>query len=504
MRQYIGRDQFLKNGGGDLRKGVTAQIVKEIVGDTTKMSAVISTSSLDRDGDTIRADGWDLDNYKANPVILFAHKSHELPVARSADVFVRAEKLHQQHLDFTPREVYEFGYTVGKMLELGYLNAFSVGFSPIEWTERSDGSGIDFHRQELLENSIVPVPANPQALIEAKAKLDTRSVKAMRDWMELALDTWEETDGLLIPKSNLEQAYKVCTGAGCTITQPKGEKMSKKFKALTFAETMRDMELSDAFWEAYRVLDNTIWDNMEAVRNNEIDPESLAMNIADAAAAFADSLKADIEEEMQEGAEPEQNQNAEGDVKKAAISYDDAHPDGTPKAPEGEEWDGPAEVAAAEVEDLKVMCAWVDEEAEDVKQGYKLPHHKADGEHTLVWRGVTGAMGALLGARGGVQIPESDRQGVYDHLSRHYSDFDREAPEFRMLEEGEEFDFETGLVVKSQETAVMKELKALRTEVETLKAVAGAKPQKSSDDEIAAYVKEVTVEVLKEITGKLD
>ncbi len=90
-----------------------------------------------------------------------------------------------------------------------------------------------------------------------------------------------------------------------------------------------------------------------------------------------------------------------------------------PLADEGTAWDGPAEVAAASVEDLKIMCAWYDAENADVKQSYKLPHHTASGYKT-VWRAVAAAMAALLGARGGVQIPEGDRKGVYNHLSKHY------------------------------------------------------------------------------------
>ena len=101
-----------------------------------------------------------------------------------------------------------------------------------------------------------------------------------------------------------------------------------------------------------------------------------------------------------------------------------------PKAPEGEEWDGPAEVSAAEVDDLKIMCTWFDSENPDIKSSYKLPHHKASG-YKLVWRGVSGAMGALLGARGGVDIPDGDRQGVYNHLSKHYAEFEKEPPEFK-------------------------------------------------------------------------
>ena len=55
----------------------------------------------------------------------------------------------------------------------GFLHAVSVGFRPLDWRwaageERADG--IDFQRQELLEFSCVPVPANPEALVAVRAK----------------------------------------------------------------------------------------------------------------------------------------------------------------------------------------------------------------------------------------------------------------------------------------------------------------------------------------------
>ncbi|MFA5252733.1 MAG: HK97 family phage prohead protease [Phycisphaerae bacterium] len=101
-----------------------------------------------------------------------------------------------------------------------------------------------------------------------------------------------------------------------------------------------------------------------------------------------------------------------------------------PLADEAEGWDGPAEISAASVENLKIMCAWYDSDNADAKQAYKLPHHKQDG-YTTVWRAVSAAMGALLGARGGVQIPDAERKGVYNHLAKHYKDFDKEPPEFK-------------------------------------------------------------------------
>jgi len=44
-------------------------------------------------------------------------------------------------------------------------------------------------------------------------------------------------------------------------------------------------------------------------------------------------------------------------------------------------------------------------------------------------------MAALLGARGGVNIPDTDQRGVYDHLAKHYRQFEKEPPEFKMYDE---------------------------------------------------------------------
>ena len=45
------------------------------------------------------------------------------------------------------------------------LNAVSVGFIPLEWTETKDG--YDITKWELLEFSAVAVPANQDAIAEA-------------------------------------------------------------------------------------------------------------------------------------------------------------------------------------------------------------------------------------------------------------------------------------------------------------------------------------------------
>lgn len=65
------------------------------------------------------------------------------------------------------------------------------------------------------------------------------------------------------------------------------------------------------------------------------------------------------------------------------------------------------------------------------KGTYKLPHHElVDGELRVVWRGVVAAMTVVNGARSGVDIPDTDRRKVYDHLAAHYGEFDEEPPPF--------------------------------------------------------------------------
>jgi hypothetical protein len=73
--------------------------------------------------------------------------------------------------------------TVYKMLLAGILNAVSVGFPPIEWkfsTDKARSGGIDFLRQEMVEGSVVPIAANPNALLQARAAgID---VRPFADW----------------------------------------------------------------------------------------------------------------------------------------------------------------------------------------------------------------------------------------------------------------------------------------------------------------------------------
>ncbi|KKW13187.1 MAG: Phage prohead protease, HK97 family [Candidatus Gottesmanbacteria bacterium GW2011_GWB1_49_7] len=80
----------------------------------------------------------------------------------------------------------------------------------------------------------------------------------------------------------------------------------------------------------------------------------------------------------------------------------------------------------------KQAHAWANAESPNIKSSYKLPHHEIiGGELFTKWSGVKAAMGALLGARGGTDIPSADKQTVYNHLVKHYKEFDKTPPEFK-------------------------------------------------------------------------
>jgi HK97 family phage prohead protease len=126
-------------------------------------------------------------------------------------------------------------------------------------------------------------------------------------------------------------------------------------------------------------------------------------------------------------------------VKRADVPEDAEVAVKFPKAPEDEPWDGDA--SNYKLEEYARACAFVKGVADphrgefpgDLTKGdCKLPHHKPNG--TLVWRGVSSAMAALLGARGGVKgMSEAERKRAYSHLKKHYKEFDKEVPEFKAL-----------------------------------------------------------------------
>ncbi|MEM3383857.1 MAG: hypothetical protein QW698_07470 [Nitrososphaerales archaeon] len=111
------------------------------------------------------------------------------------------------------------------------------------------------------------------------------------------------------------------------------------------------------------------------------------------------------------------------------------------KAPEDYEWDadraekrirawsGGPEKENIDWSKYRQGFAWYDEKNPENFESYKLPHHDIiDNELCTVWRGVVAAAGAIMGARGGVDIPNDDLPQVKAHIANHYHQFDKRAP----------------------------------------------------------------------------
>jgi len=150
-----------------------------------KIRVVISTETRDRDNDTIAVDGWDLEAYQTNPVVLFAHDHHILNVAISP-ITRREGNALVGYPQFVPREINPFAGTVEDMVRGGYLRAASVGFNPSSWVIDEEAHGWNFQTQQLLEYSFVPVGSNPDALVsQAKSLRVDRG--AYQEWKESIL-----------------------------------------------------------------------------------------------------------------------------------------------------------------------------------------------------------------------------------------------------------------------------------------------------------------------------
>ena len=132
------------------------------------ISAIVSTESVDRDGDIIRQDGWDLRHFKAHPVLLSSHNYRGLTnqIGEWTSMAVVGKEL-----------IGEARYYIGQgnpEADWGFFlagrdkAAFSVGFMPdMTQAKELQGDGktsFEFKAQELLEVSQVTVPSNRQSL----------------------------------------------------------------------------------------------------------------------------------------------------------------------------------------------------------------------------------------------------------------------------------------------------------------------------------------------------
>lgn len=128
---------------------------------------ILSTEAVDRDGDVVLSSAWDLENYKKNPVVLMGHNRDKI-VGKAVFVGVINKQLVMD-LSFADTE---HGREAKELVDFGALSAMSAGFR-IKGVDDSDENrkkygvssyGLLINKAELMEGSLVAVPANQEAL----------------------------------------------------------------------------------------------------------------------------------------------------------------------------------------------------------------------------------------------------------------------------------------------------------------------------------------------------
>ena len=130
------------------------------------MNFVISDGSLDRHGTRINPNGWQLGEFRKNPIALFGH-SGGFPIGRWEDVKVEKDRLTGRLVmaaEGTSARIDE----LRKLVEQGILRGISAGFNVLAFGEPGK-SDFDFEEQALVEASLVSVPSNTNALATARS-----------------------------------------------------------------------------------------------------------------------------------------------------------------------------------------------------------------------------------------------------------------------------------------------------------------------------------------------
>lgn len=184
QREFGQRLVTLRTGAIGLRGGM-ACVVKAVAGDAPVMDFIASDNTVDRYNEVIDQAGWDLDNFRRSPVIADCHNYGTIAniLGKALSIQVTDGKLVNR-VEFCVDN--PMGNMAWKMAKGGFLKSQSVGFIPQEWTNGNATGQPDrtYTKQELLEVSMVVVPANPGATVGLALKSGAIERADLRDLAE--------------------------------------------------------------------------------------------------------------------------------------------------------------------------------------------------------------------------------------------------------------------------------------------------------------------------------
>lgn len=204
------------------------------------VEGIFSTAAVDRHGEIVVQEGWKLDDYLKNPVVLWSHDNYQFPLAQMTRIGFENGDLAGA-MKFAVEE-YEVAATAFRLMKGKYLRAFSVGFMNNVYEIDNGSDVVKLIENVLLEVSVVNVPANQEAL----AKIKTLDV--LHEAKETENDKEGETE-----KTETETARDEKENGCATISEDKAlealskanpktirraiEALTDALKALTEADT---------------------------------------------------------------------------------------------------------------------------------------------------------------------------------------------------------------------------------------------------------------------------
>lgn len=156
---------------------------------------VVASSAAIDSYDEIVEQSWILDRFMANPVILWAHMSRDLPLGYASDIGVVNGNL-EMTINFVDEKANPKAPQVYESYKQGSMKAVSVGFYPrdVRMEVRDGREVFVLANNVLLECSCTPIGANPEALAKSHARIKALATKKELPGAERAIATENNMD----------------------------------------------------------------------------------------------------------------------------------------------------------------------------------------------------------------------------------------------------------------------------------------------------------------------
>lgn len=163
---------------GGVQKAFVAKAATEFLPGERADISTITDSSVDHDGEVVIATGLDLSLFRKNPVTLYQHRRDMMPVGKAQWIAVRGDAVKAKTVYASRPAGWEGDWladAVWSLVQEGIVSGKSIGFIPTEArdptkAEKDVGITRVYSKAILVEYSVVSIPANKQALVEAVNK----------------------------------------------------------------------------------------------------------------------------------------------------------------------------------------------------------------------------------------------------------------------------------------------------------------------------------------------